>query len=40
MDKVNSKKHEEFYSKFMKFSIVSSILVIILLVLLWFFLIY
>ena len=40
MDKVNSKKHEEFYSKFMKFSIVSSILIIILLVLLWFFLIY
>lgn len=40
MEKVNSKEHESFYKKFLKFSIISSVLVTILLVLLWFFLIY
>ena len=40
MEKVNSKQHESFYNKFIKFSIISSIIITILLALLWFFLIY
>ncbi len=40
MEKVNSKQHESFYNKFIKFSIISSVIITILLVLLWFFLIY
>ncbi len=40
MEKVNSKQHESFYNKFIKFSIISSVIITILLALLWFFLIY
>ena len=34
MEKINSKEHESFYSKFIKFSVISSILVTLLLILL------
>ena len=37
---VDGKEHQEFFAKFMKVSIITSIFVIILLALLWFFLIY
>ena len=40
MRKFDDKEHQEFFAKFMKASIVTTILVIILLALLWFFLIY
>ncbi len=40
MTKFDGKEHEEFFSKFMKATVVSSVLVIILLALLWYFLIY
>jgi hypothetical protein len=40
MSKLDGKDHEEFFAKFMKATIVTSVLVIILLALLWFFLIY
>ena len=39
MSKIDSKTHENFYSKFIKITIVSCILVTLLLALLWFFLI-
>ncbi len=40
MGKLDGKEHEEFFSKFMKATIITSVLVIILLAVLWFFLIY
>ncbi len=40
MGKFDGKEHQEFFAKFMKASIITSILIIILLALLWFFLIY
>lgn len=40
MSKFDGKEHEEFFAKFMKVSIITSVFVIILLALLWFFLIY
>ncbi len=40
MGKFDSKEHQEFFAKFMKVSIITTILVMILLALLWFFLIY
>ncbi len=40
MGKFDGKDHEEFFAKFMKISIITSILVIILLFVLWYFLIY
>ena len=40
MSKFDGKEHEEFFSKFMKATIITSVLIIILLAILWFFLIY
>ncbi len=40
MANFDGKDHEEFFSKFMKITIVTSVLVIIILAILWFFLIY
>ena len=40
MSKFDGKEHEEFFSKFMKATIITSVLIIILLAVLWFFLIY
>ena len=39
MEKPNSKSHEDFFAKFVKFTIWSCILVTVLLAILWFFLI-
>ncbi len=39
VDKVNSKKHEQFFSKFIKWTVVSCISITALLFVLWFFLI-
>ncbi len=40
MGKFDGKDHEEFFAKFMKISIISTVLLIIVLFLLWYFLIY
>ncbi len=40
MNKFDGKNHEEFFSKFMKVTIYTSVFVIVLLAALWFFLIY
>ena len=40
MGKFDGKEHQEFFAKFMKASIITTILVIILLAFLWFFLIH
>ncbi len=40
MSKLDGKEHEEFFAKFMKATIVTSVLIIILLAILWYFLIY
>ncbi len=40
MSNFDGKEHEEFFSKFMKASIITTILIIILLAALWYFLIY
>ena len=39
MEKPNSKSHEDFFTKFVKFTIWSCVLVTVLLAVLWFFLI-
>ncbi len=39
MEKPNSKSHEDFFAKFVKFTIWSCIIVTVLLAILWFFLI-
>ncbi len=40
MTKFDGKEHEEFYAKFMKATVIGTVLVVILLALLWYFLIF